>query len=59
MNSVYVAGRYEHNTLKWEDRLIVKRIFSKDRVVIFWQSILEDELLPTDPNCWILNETGW
>ncbi|OQR90891.1 hypothetical protein THRCLA_09165 [Thraustotheca clavata] len=40
-------------------RFLYRRYFEKNRVVIVWKSILEDECLPLDENVMRVHQSGW
>ncbi|OQR92515.1 hypothetical protein ACHHYP_03603 [Achlya hypogyna] len=40
-------------------QVLFKRFYAKDRVVIVWKAIMEDELYPRDPMTLLANQQAW
>lgn len=49
-------GRSRANVI---GQVLFKRFFEKDRVVIVWKAIMEDELYPRDPMTLLANQQAW
>jgi len=40
-------------------RFLYRRYFEVDRIVIVWQSIVDDECFPVTDDTLVLNQRGW
>ncbi|OQR90888.1 aldo-keto reductase [Thraustotheca clavata] len=49
-------GRSRANVI---GQVLFKRFFEKDRIVIVWKAIMEDELYPRDPMTLLANQQAW
>ncbi|KAF0725067.1 hypothetical protein Ae201684_016465 [Aphanomyces euteiches] len=59
-NIVYMKSRWRiSESLFAESRLLIKRFVEEGRQIVVWRNIIDDSLIPLDPNALTFHGSGW
>ncbi|CAK4124396.1 unnamed protein product [Aphanomyces euteiches] len=59
-NIVYMKSRWRiSESLFAESRLLIKRFVEESRQIVVWRNIIDDSLIPLDPNALTFHGSGW